>query len=179
MKLTWFARTTLRIHIGGHILVVDPDLAPAFVDRGELLSGADRVLGLAAGGGSLPVLDPMSWRPRLSRPLDEFAADAAVHVRAIGPHALLVDAPGEAPLVLLAGETQPRFGRWADGAVVALIGFEDAGAALATALLEAARPKLIALAGEEPAVDRAFGRLAANLGGAALVALEPGLALEV
>lgn len=38
MKLTWFGGTTLRIYIGGQILVAD---APP--DAGEIISGADRL----------------------------------------------------------------------------------------------------------------------------------------
>jgi L-ascorbate metabolism protein UlaG (beta-lactamase superfamily) len=45
MKLTWFGGTTLRIHIGGQILVSDPAYAPAAVEEAELVSGANRTFG--------------------------------------------------------------------------------------------------------------------------------------
>lgn len=176
MKLTWFARSTLRVHIGGCILVTDPDLAPEGVDRGELTGGADRIVALAHV--EAPVMDPVHWRPRVSRPLDDAPPELRVH--AIGRSALIIDAVGEPPLVLIAAEAlSPAFGRWADNGVVVLCGPGEALAATGTALLDAARPRLVALAADGAGLDHAFGALAPRLDGAGLVALEPGLAVEV
>jgi hypothetical protein len=91
---------------------------------------------------------------------------------------MLVEAVSEPPLVLVAGAVPP-FGRWADDSVVVLLGDGEAMAALAEGLLDAARPRLLALASTEAAVDFVIAALRERLGGAGLVAMEPGLALEV
>lgn len=180
MKLTWFAGTTIRIHIGGQILVADADHAPAFVDRTELVSGADRVFALAGDAANLPFLDPVKWRPRAPpKIMDGTAPQPDVILHRIGEGAVLVDALGEPSLVLVAGSRQPAFGRWADGAVVVLFDNGDAMAASGIRLLDVARPRLIALAAGEGALDLGIAALREHLDGAALVALEPGLALEV
>ncbi len=180
MKLTWFSGTTIRIHIGGQILVADADHAPGFVDRHELVSGADRVFALAGDAANLPLLDPANWRPRtLPKIIDQTAGPLEVVLHRLGEGVVLVDVADEPALVLAAGSRRPPFGRWADGAVVALFGTGKAMAATGAALLAAARPKLIALAADEPALDLAISVLRAHLGGSALVSLEPGLALEV
>lgn len=179
MKLTWFGGTTIRIYIGGQIFVADPQLAPAGIDRAELVSGADRVLRLAGADEALVDLDPAEWRPRrVSRAIDEEGLLPPVHSYRIAPGAVLVDAVGEPPLVVLSDQA-PSFGRWADGAVVVLLGVGEAMSALAEGLLDAARPRLIALAGDEIAIDFAVAALRENLGGAGLVSMEKGLALEV
>jgi hypothetical protein len=180
MKLTWFAGTTVRIHIGGQILVTDADGAPGFIDRRELLSGADRSFSFAAGDEGLPVIDPAKWRPRTpSKILDDTPADNTVRIQRIGTGAMLIDAVGEPPLVLICDADAPRFGRWADDAVVVLFGAGGTLVAIGAQLLELARPKLIALAADEQAIDPAIEALREHLAGAALVSLEPGLALEV
>lgn len=180
MKLTWFSGTTIRIHIGGQILVADADHAPRFVDRHELVSGADRVFALAGDAASLPLLDPATWRPRARRKvIDEAAGPPEVVLHRLGEGVVLVDVADEPALVLAAGSRRPPFGRWADGAVVVLFGTGKTMAARGAALLAAARPKLIALAADEPALDLAISILRSHLDGAALVALEPGQALEV
>ena len=180
MKLTWFAGATVRVHIGGQILVADADGAPGFIDRRELLSGADRNFSFAAGDEGLPVVDPAKWRPRTPpKFLDDTPADETVRIQRIGAGAVLIDAIGEPPLVLIGGVEAPRFGRWADNAVVTLFGDGEAIVATGTQLLEIARPKLIALAADEQAIDLAIEALREHLAGAALVSLEPGLALEV
>ncbi|HTJ59324.1 MAG TPA: hypothetical protein VL418_17455 [Devosiaceae bacterium] len=180
MKLTWFAATTVRIHIGGEILVADPDRAPDFVDRRELVSGADRVFALASEDGNLPVVDPAKWRPRkVAKLAEDSPPDQAVKIQRIGPRAVLFDAIGEPPLVLIASVEAPRFGRWADDAVVVLFGAREEMVATCTVLLDVARPKLIALAADEATIDLAIAELREHLEGAGLVSLEPGLALEV
>jgi len=180
MKLTWFAGTTIRIHTGGQILVADADHAPDFVDRNELVSGADRVFALAGDAANLAPFDAARWRPR--RPpnlIDEAARPPEVVLHRIGEGAVLVDATGEPSVVLVAGSRQPTFGRWADGAVVVLFGNGDTMIANGIQLLDVARPRLIALAADEAALDPAIAALKEHLDGAALVALEPGLAVEV
>jgi len=180
MKLTWFAETTVRVHIGGQILVADAAGAPGFIDRQELVSGADRTFGLATEDAGLVTIDPAGWRPRTSpKFLEDTSADETVRVQRIGASAILIDAIGEPPLVLIAGAETPRFGRWADDAVVVLFGTGEAIVGTGVALLDAARPKLIALAASEPSVDLAIAALRDHLSGAALVSLEPALALEV
>jgi len=179
MKLTWFGGTTIRIHIGGQIFVTDPDGAPAGIDRAELVSGADRVLRLAAADEALATIDPAGWRRRPPpRAIDEDNGPAPVHAFRVGAGAMLIEAVSEPPLVLVAGAAPP-FGRWADDSVVILLGDGEAMAALAEGLLDAARPRLLALASTEEAVDFVIAALRERLGGAGLVAMEPGLALEV
>jgi len=180
MKLTWFASTTIRIHIGGQILVADPDDAPASIDPRELVSGADRRFGLAAADPALSKVDPAQWRPRAVKSLlDQAPTDAEIKILSIGTRTVLIDAPGEPPLVLIASSEAPRFGRWADDAVVVLFGAREGLVATGTVLLDIARPKLIALAADEADVDVAVDELREHLDGAGLVSLEPGLALEV
>ena len=180
MKLTWFAHTTIRIHAGGKILVADADEAPDFVDRRELVAGADRVFKLAHPDAAVPEVDPTRWRPRAARrPIDETPADEEIRVLSIGRRVVLIDAVGEPPLVLVASSEAPRFGRWADNAVVVLFGAREGLVATATVLLDVARPKLIALATDEQTLDLAIAELSEHLDGAGLVSLEPGLALEV
>lgn len=175
MKLTWFGGTALRAYVGGEIVVVDPDAAPGDVDRAELLAGADRVLAFA--DGALLAIDPATWRPKPpGRLLD---APSPVDVLRIGEGALLLAAAGEPPLILLGQGELPRFGRWADGAVIVLLSARQDLIAEATALLDVARPRVIALAVDEQTLDRTVAELAEHLDGAGLVSLEPGLALEV
>ena len=177
MKLTWFGGTTVRIHIGGAILVVDADGAADGIDAAELVSGADVVVD--ALGAGLPVADTARWRPRkLPRMLDEGEELPKVETWSAGPGALLVEAVGEPPLLLLAGDV-PALGRWADGAVVVLFGDGAALIRRGLAVLADAPPRLLALAGDEAAVDMAIPALRDGLDGAGLVSLDAGLALEV
>jgi hypothetical protein len=176
MKLTWFGGTTIRIHIGGEILVADPELAPPGVDRGELVSGSNRSFLLAEDDAALPLIDSPAWRPRsLPRVIDDTATTPVTLFRLAGA-AVLIDAAGEPPLVLATGG-QLRLGRWAGDAAVVLLGSELTP--LAATLLENSPPRLIALAAPEAQVDAAIVALRDRLEGTALVALEPGLALEI
>lgn len=177
MKLTWFGGTTIRIHIGGAILVLDPQGAPKAIDATELVSGADQVI--SGFGASLEAVDGASWKPRrVPRLLDESEVSAPVQVRSVGNGAVLIDAIGEAPL-LLVSETTPVLGRWAESAVVVLFGSGAPLSALGANLLENAAPRLLALAADETSVDLAIEALRGRLDGTGLVALEAGLALEV
>lgn len=169
MKLTWFGGTTIRIHIGGSILVADP-AGISGVDPDELVSGADRVFELDAG---LERIDPAAWQPgRVASMLDEPPAVAVYGIEG----GAVVSAAGEPP-VLLATGVLPMIGRWGRDAVVVVFG-EQADRA-ATEVLDDIGPHLIALAASEPVVDRAFAALKDRLDGTGMVALEPGLALEV
>ena len=175
MKLTWFGGTTLRVYLGGEIVVVDAERAPAGVDRGELLAGANRVVALA-GDAAVRSIDPAAWRPTPVRPMDE---QPPAEVLSIGASALLIAAAGEPPLVILGSAEPPRFGRWVDGAVVVLTSGRESFVAEASVLLDVARPRLVALAADEQTLDLAIEELSEHLDGAGLVSLEPGLALEV
>jgi len=180
MKLTWFADTAMRIHIGGKIFVADAERAPRGIDFRELLSGADRTFHLVDEDSELPQVDPAQWRPRRQgRLIDEAPMRDEVSVLRIGSSAVLVDAPGEAPLVLIAGGEPPRFGRWTNDAVVVLFGDGEAIVALGTVLLDVAEPKLLALAADGAAVEQAIAALGEHLDGTGLVSLEPGMAVEV
>ncbi|RUT32931.1 hypothetical protein EMQ25_07305 [Arsenicitalea aurantiaca] len=179
MKITWFGGTTVRVHLGGMILVVDAAGAPTGIDQAELLSGADRSVSLSSPDPSLSVIDPTGWRPRrVRRAIDENEREEPVELFLIGDGSLLIEAVGEPPLVLLCGPP-PRFGRWADDSVLVMFGAGEEMAASATLLLDIARPRLIVLAAPESEVDPAISAIAEHLGGAGLVALETGLALEV
>lgn len=177
MRLTWFGGTTMRIHIGGAMLVMDAAGAPSTIDAAELVSGADRRI--ESIGQSLPETDAKAWKPRRpARLLDDGDKLEAVQVWKAGSGAVLVDASGEPPL-LLVQQQLPRLGRWASDAVVVLFGQAISMSAVGGALLEQSPPKLLALAGKETDVDMTIAALRERLDGTGLVALEAGLALEV
>jgi hypothetical protein len=171
MKLTWFGGATIRIHIGGKILVADP-MGIGGADPDELVSGADATFAL---DGSLPEIDPVLWQPgRAGSMLDEdVLGEVTTHGLAGGA---LIAAVGEAPLLLLT-HTVPKAGRWARDAVAVVFG--DDADRLAAVALDAFGPRLIAVAGADVVVERTFAALRDRLDGTALVALEAGMALEV
>ena len=169
MKLTWFGGTTLRIYIGGSILVSDP-AGMSGVAPEELVAGADVRFSLSDIG---PEVDLVRWQPRRPGALLDEVAPTEVRLHRAGEGAVLVDAVGEPPLLLVTGGV-PRAGRWSRDAVVVAFGQQAAEAAL-----EQSGPRLIALATDEAELDAAFAALRDRLDGTALVALEPGLALEV
>lgn len=173
MKITWFGGTTVRVHIGGQIVVVDARRAPQGIDAAELVSGADVVVGL---GEAVPA-DASGWRPRKpSRLIDEVDGPYAVACWTLGQGAILVETVGESPLLMLSGELV-RPGRWGGEAVVVLLG--TGIAKRGTALLEAFAPRLLVLAGDEAEVDAAFATLGPLLDGTGMMALEHAMALEV
>jgi hypothetical protein len=176
MKLTWFGGTTMRIHIGGKILVLDADGAPAGIDRTELVSGADIVLALA-GLADIDAVEPASWTPRKAGALIDEVEAPEVLVHRLGP-SLVVDAVGERPLLLATHEVE-RMGRWTWGAVVVVVGAPEALPDIAANVLERLGPKLIAVAGPDTAVDQVILRIQNRLDGTGFMALEAGLALEV
>jgi hypothetical protein len=171
MKLTWFGGTTIRIHIGGRILVADPS-GIGGVDPEELVSGADATFAL---DGSLPEIDPVLWQPGRPGTMldDEVLGEVTAHGLEGGA---LIAAIGEAPLLLLS-QNVPKAGRWARDAVIAVFG--DHADQLAAQALETLGPRLIAVAGPDATVERTFAALRDRLDGTALVALEAGMALEV
>lgn len=174
MKLTWFGGTTVRIHTGGLILVLDPETAPAKIDRAELASGADRII----VPPDLPPVDLVSWRPRkVGRLIDDVGAPAA-EIWSSESGAILVDAAAEPPLLLFP-VTKPDLGRWAQTAIIVISGDGERLVKLGEALLAEHPPRLLALAGNDAAIDYAVPRLRHCLDGSGLVALEPHMALEV
>lgn len=174
MKLTWFGGSCLRANIGGQVLVIDPDDASADVERNELLSGADHVLTLEV---SHRQADGATWKPRSAqRLLDAGEAVRAAEIWSLGADALLIDADDDMPLVVLGGAV-PVLGRWVERAVVVLAGPELAERA--AALVGAAAPRLIGLAGNEADIEAALAMVRDKLDGTGLVALEPGMAVEV
>ncbi|MDP3314477.1 MAG: hypothetical protein Q8M47_00215 [Devosia sp.] len=171
MKLTWFAGSTIRIHIGGRILVADP-AGISGVDAGELVSGADATFFIDEAGEAV---DPALWQPRRAAAMIDSDAVPEVLVHGIEGGAL-VAAAGEPPLVLLKAP-MGRAGRWARDAVVVVFG--DAADALAAQVLEDVGPYLIAIAAGDAVIERAIVGLRDKVGETLLVALEPGMALEV
>jgi len=174
MKLTWFGGTTFRIHIGGKMLVVDADGAPGGIDRTELVSGADQVFSLA---DALPQIDPARWQPRkVAALLDEGADLPDVLVHRAGQNAVLVEAVGEAPLLIATGPVGET-GRWGREAVVVVAGADQP--ATAVSVVNEIGPRLIAVAGGDRVVEEVIGRVAELLDGTGLMALEPALAIEI
>lgn len=174
MKLTWFGGTTLRIHVGGRVLVVDANGAPDWVDRAELLSGADQVVAL---DGDLPTADARRWQPRkVGAMIDMDEGPAEVLVHRLGQTSLLIEAAGEPPLILATGEV-PEVGRWGADAVVAIAGPEPERTALS--VVNEIGPRLMAIAGSDADVERVISVVRDLLDGTGLLALEPAMALEV
>lgn len=173
MKLTWFGGSAFRIHLGGQVVVIEPNDAPKKVEQSELTGGADRIVSFS---DSLPTANAETWRPRRpQRLLDAGDALRPVDVCSLGDNAIVLDADDEQPLLVIAGDSR-RPGRWASSAVMVLAGPDLA--TRATALLQSA-PRLIALAGTETEIDAAFVALRPHLDNTGLIALEPGLAVEV
>ena len=176
MRLVWFGGTALRLHIGGVMIGVDPGTADGSVDAAEIISGVEREVALF-GSGDLPPAPAAGSRRRTRTALEAEAADALT-VSRLGAGAVLIDAADEPAVVLLAGDgVHP--GRWADGAVVVLFESLSDPAAMATAVLAEARPRLVALAVAEAQVEPLIASLADRRGDAGLVALQPGLGIEV
>lgn len=171
MKLTWFAGSTIRIHIGGRILVADPAGISGVAD-GELTSGADVVFFIDEAGEAV---DPALWQPRRVASMIDADEMPEVLVHGIEGGAL-VAAAGEPPLVLLKSAMR-RAGRWGRDAVVVVFG--DKADVVAGRVLDEVGPHLIAIAAPDAVIERAVEALRDKVGGTLLVALEPGMALEV
>src|SRR5690606_36578485 len=117
MKLTWFGGNTFRLHIGGAIVVIGAQNAPAHIDRNELLGGADHSVEL---GTNLPLADGAHWKRRpAQRLLDAGDGERPVELWSLGAGNLLIDADGEAPIALFS-EAAGEMGRWAEKAVLVI-----------------------------------------------------------
>ena len=171
MKLTWFAGSTIRIHIAGRILVADP-AGIRGVDAGELVSGADVTFFIDEAGDAV---DPALWQPRRVAAMIDAEAVPDVLVHGVEGGAL-VAAAGEPPLVLLKGPMGAA-GRWARDAVIVVFG--DEADVVAGRVLDEVGPHLIAIAAPDAVIERAVAALRDRVGETLLVALEPGMALEV
>lgn len=176
MKLTWFGNSTFRIHIGGQIVVIDPDQAPDGVESHELTSGADLLI--PDFGRALAEIEPSSWMPRKPvRLLDALNGQAGrVEALKAGQDCIVLDTPDEAPLMFLRDVDAPNFRRWTEQSVMVLLGRRLQERA--KGLQEGAGPKLVALAGDGAEIDATFELLGNRLSGMGLIALEPGLAVE-
>lgn len=174
MKLTWFGGTTFRIHIGGWMVVVDAEGAPGSIDSTELVSGADKIVELA---GDLSQADARKWVPRKVGALIDAAAELPeVLVHRLDDGVVLVEAVGEAPLVIATGEV-PEAGRWGRDAVVIVAGKHLAQTA--ASVVNEIGPRLIAIAGGERAIEETIEAVRELLDGTGLMAMEPALALEI
>lgn len=171
MKLTWFGGATFRVHAGGRVVVVDAEKAPGGIERAELLSGADRAFEME---DSLPPAGE-NWAPRKVGALIDEAELPDVLVFRLGEGAVLIEAVGEAPLVIATGKVD-QAGRWGREAVVVVAGKNLPATALS--VLNEMGPRLMALAGGENAVDETIESVRDLLAGTGLMAMEPALALE-
>lgn len=178
MKITWFAAMTFRIHIAGRIVVTHADGAPDGVDATELIAGAQTVV--SSESPDLAAFDPAIWRPRRrTRLIDNDPGDEGLDLFRLGIRGLVADSADEGLLIIEDAAAAAQWSRWADNAVAVLSGSGAQCAAHGTALLDIARPRLIALAITDGEIDVAFSALAQRLGDASLIVLEPGLAVEV
>ena len=177
MRITWFAAMTFRIHIAGRIIVTHPEGAPPDVDRAELVAGAQTIL--AHEDMELPDFEPLHWRPlKRVRLIDAAEGVEGLNLYRLGSRGVVADSSDEGLLVVDDAGALTQFNRWADNAVVVVSGTGAQCGAHGTALLDIARPKLIAMAITDGDLDIAFETLAPLVGGASLLALEPGMALE-
>lgn len=177
MKLTWFGSTAFRIHIGGQVVVVDAEAAPNDLEQNEILSGADtRILSF---GAAIESVDPLLWQPRKTpRLLDDIdGGPAFINAWRLSDGGILIDAIGEPPLIFLSKYEVPKFASWSEKAVVVLVGKELRERT--ENMRDATCPRLLALAGDSHEVEETFEHLEDRLFGMALLALEPGLAVEV
>ncbi len=172
MRIAWFGGSAFRLYLGGSIIVTDPDAAPASVDSAELVAAADRTV--AASGIGLPLLDA-AWRPqRRRREIDEPVSPPGLRLFRLDGGGLLLDAPGDGPLIVVSATTV--WDRFADNAVAVLYGPADDLPDAVQRLCTAARPRLIALAAAPSEQD--FTAITAAARGTPLQVLEHGLALE-
>lgn len=173
MKLTWFAKSCFRLHVGGRMIVTDPASAPATIAPHELLSGADTVVDLAVNG--LEPFDPTNWarRPRLR--LIDAPEEVASTVLAFETDGLFVGSEDDAPLFV--SPPTVKWGRFADEAVVILCGPFFRMAETLGALVTLARPRLVAIATDDFDTGH-FTDLVEAGQGTPMQIMEPGLALE-
>ncbi|WP_417581874.1 hypothetical protein [Pelagibacterium sp.] len=178
MKITWFADMTFRIQIAGRTIVTHAEEVPQGIDRSELIAGAQTVV--STPSSDLAQFDFLKWRPRRrTRLIDREAGEEGLDLFGFGARGLLVYSVDEGVLVLDEASAGAQWDRFADNGVVVLAGSGTRCAAQGAALLHIARPRLIALAVNDSEIDIAFDALAAGLGQASLIVLEPNLAVEV
>ena len=178
MKITWFAAMTFRLHIAGRIVVVHADGAPDGVDPAELVGGAQTLV--SAESPELAIFEPGLWRSRRwTRVIDVDPGEEGLSLYRLSERGLVADSLDEGLLVVEDAGVAAQWNRWADGAVVVLSGTGTECAAHGMALLDIARPRLIALAVTDGEIDVAFDAIADEIGDASLVVLEPGMAVEV
>lgn len=178
MKITWFADMTFRVQIAGRIIVTHVEGAPEGIDRTELIAGAQTVI--SAQSSDLAQFDAKEWRPRRRpRLIDEDEGDEGLDLYRFGARGLVAYSVDEGLLVLEDAGAGAQWNRFADNGVIVLAGSGAQCAAHGTALLDIARPRLIALAVDDGEIDIAFDALVPNLGQTSLIVLEPRLAVEV
>lgn len=178
MKITWFADMTFRIQIAGRIIVTHVEGAPAGVDHVELMAGAQTVI--STQSSVLDQFDPIQWRPRRrQRLIDEDTGDEGLDLYRFGPRGLVAYSVDEGMLVVEDAGAGTQWNRFADNGVAVLAGSGAQCAAHGTALLDIARPRLVALAVDDGEIDTAFVTIAPRLQQASLIVLEPRLAVEV
>ena len=173
MKLTWFAQSCFRLHVGGAVIVVDPHGAPQGIDSEELVSGADEIVTL--GDAGLAAFDMYGWAPRKPKSFIDSEAEAPLTLYRFGQKGLFVDPPGDDPVILTDGGGD--WGRFADGAVIVLFGPAAALPDRLSRIVQAARPKLVAIATGD-LDETVFSALATSAAGTNVQVLEPALALE-
>ncbi len=107
MKLTWFAGSTIRIHIGGRILVADP-AGISGVDAGELVSGADATFFIDEAGEAV---DPALWQPILGggEDYEVLCAVPSADAAAFAAAALAAHVPCADIGTIVAGDAAPVF----------------------------------------------------------------------
>ena len=182
MRITWFGGSVFRIAIGDDILVIDPDRAAPGIDAAELVAGASGVLSSHSDGQAMTPEALARWRPRQARRAIDLDDDsvAPLNVWRLAPGALLIDAPGEAGLVLAGAGADLPPGRWADGAVLLGIGSAQASAEAFLPLVDSARPAILLVAASAtPDAAALVSALGPNGQGLPVQILEPGLALEL
>ncbi|AEQ51617.1 hypothetical protein [Pelagibacterium halotolerans] len=178
MKITWFADMTFRIQIAGRIVVTHVEGAPEGIDPTELVAGAQTVI--SARSSDLDAFDAVEWSPRRRpRLIDEEAGDEGLDLYRFGARGLVAYSVDEGLLVLEDAGAEAQWGRFADNGIAVLSGSGAQCAAHGTALLDIARPRLIALAIDDGEIDIAFDALVPNLSQTSLIVLEPRLAVEV
>lgn len=176
MKITWFGGSTLRLYIGGKIIVTDADKAPDTLDAHEVSAAADQMMALGAGLRALKSLDVDHWKSKKPVRLIDQPEGQELDFYAIANEALFIDEREEGP-VIVAPADFAGWGRFADQAIVVLYGDANAIVSSAQSLLTTARPRLLAL-GCEAISDQAFAILAADCRDCALQVLEKGFAVE-
>lgn len=178
MKITWFGRSTFRIYVGGKIVVMNPDDAPAHLVQEELRAGADQTLDLS-DLAPLAAFDPQSWqKSRPARLVDETDSEPEVlNVWRFGLRDVLIDAPIEETVTFVSNAIESTTPIAIDGVWVIWGDAKDIELSVEK-ILTNQRPSVIALATTD-VTDTQMQRLAQLANGRTILILEPELALEV